>query len=93
MEKNPNFVEFFFEFFLVSGKLHSAEKCKTGPLGVFERPFFCQIGKNEEGTLWRHFKKIAKKVSPSRKKLHKKFLVMGGTRTHVLLLGRHQKLS
>ena len=32
-----------------------------------------------------------KKVSQSRKKLHKKILVKGGTRTHVLLLGRPQK--
>ena len=39
------FFSIFFEFFLVSGKSHSAEKCKRGPLGVFKHPFFCKIGK------------------------------------------------
>ena len=36
-------------------------------------------------------RKIAKKVSQSRKNLHKKVLVKGETRTHVLRLGRPQK--
>ena len=84
-EKNPFFKIFFeinFRIFFVSGKSHSAEKCKRGPLGVFEHPLFCKIGK-----------KLRKKSLTKPKNLHKKFLVMGGTRTHVLLLGRRQKLS
>ena len=38
-----------------------------------------------------YIKKIAKKVSESRKKSTQKNLVKGGTRTHVLSLGRPQK--
>ena len=48
-------------------------KCKRGPLGVFEHPFFCKIGKMKEA-LWRP-QKFAKKVSQSRKKPAQKFLV------------------
>ena len=64
---------------------------EEGPLGVFEHPFFSKIEKNEGGTLKRHLKKFAKKVSQAEKTCTKKFLVKGGTRTHVLLLGRPQK--
>ena len=46
-EKKSDFILNFFEFFLVSGESHSVEKCERGPLGVFEHPFFCKIGKNE----------------------------------------------
>ena len=44
-EKNfPNFLSKFFE---VSGKSHSAEKCKRGdPLVLFEHSFSCKISKN-----------------------------------------------
>ena len=34
LEKNPNFFRNFFE---VSGKSHSAEKCKRGAFGIFEK--------------------------------------------------------
>ena len=44
----------FLNFFEVSGKLHCTEKCKRGPLAVFQHPFFCKIGKNEGWTLRRH---------------------------------------
>ena len=37
-------------------------------------------------------KKMQKIVSQSRNNMHKKILVKGKTRTHVLLLGRPQKL-
>ena len=70
---------------------HSAEKCKRGPLGVFEHPFHCKIEKKEEG-LFGDLKKICEKKSQKAEKTcTKKLLVMGGTRTHVLLLGRPQK--
>ena len=63
----------------------------SGPLGVFEHPFFWKIEKTE-GVPFGDIKKMRKKVSQSRNNLHKKFLVKGGTRTHVLLLGRPQKI-
>ena len=87
------FPETFFRIFLVSGKLHSAKNVKKGPLGVFEHPFFCILGKNEGGTFWRHLQICETKSHQAEKKPAQKFLVMGGTRTHVILLGRHQKLS
>ena len=71
-EKNEKMLpKFFSKFFEVSGKSHSAEKCKKGdPLGFFERPFCCKISKKIEGrTDWRHFKKFAKK-SLTKPKLH-----------------------
>ena len=46
---------------------------KGGPLGVFEHPLFCKIGKNQGGTLWRHLKNLQKKVSQSRKPAQKIF--------------------
>ena len=65
---NKSSQKFFFRnFFEVSGKSHSAEKCKRGDaLGFFEHPFCCKIskiyGRNNE-------KKIGKKsVSQCRKK-------------------------
>ena len=80
----------FANFFEVSGKSHCAKKCKRVPLGVFQHPFFCKIGKNEGWTLCRHLKKLRKKLSQSRKKSAQK-MDKGGTRTHVLPLGRRQK--
>ena len=47
---------------MVSGKSHSAEKCKRGHLGVFEHPFSCKIGKNEGDPL-ETFKILRKKVT------------------------------
>ena len=42
-KKIPNFFRIFFE---LSGKSHSAEKCKRGDaLGFFEHPFCCKISK------------------------------------------------
>ena len=82
--KNP------FKIFLVSGSRIVPKNVKRGPLVVFEHPFFCKIEKNEGGPFG-DFKKIAKKVLQCRKKPAQKFLVMGGTRTHVLLLGSSQK--
>ena len=46
-------------------------------MGVFEHPLFHKIEKNEGGTLWRHLKKTAKKVSQSRNNLHKKIFGQG----------------
>ena len=48
---------------------------KGGPLGVFENPFSCKIGKNEEGTFRTNEKKMRKKVSQSREKTALKFLI------------------
>ena len=64
---------------------------KEGSLEVFEHPFFCRIEKNEGGPFADIEKICEKKVSRPKKTLHKKFLVKGGTRTHVLLLRRPQK--
>ena len=65
--------QFNFEIFLVSGESHSAEKCKRGPLRVFEHPFFCKIEKNEGG-LFGVIKKICEKKShKSEKTCTKKF--------------------
>ena len=75
----------FLNFLEVSGKSHSAEKCKKGdPLGFFEQPLCCKIGKNEGGTFG-DIEKVCKKF------VQKKILVKGETRTHVLLLVRPQK--
>ena len=63
---------------------------KGGPLGVFEHPFFCKIEKIEGGPS-ETLKKFAKKSLTMPKTCTKNFLVMGGTRIHVLLLGRPQK--
>ena len=50
--------DFFFDFFEVSGKSHSAEKCKKGDaLGFFEHPFCCKISKIDG----RNNKKISEK--------------------------------
>ena len=50
IEKNISI--FFRSFFEVSGKSHSAEKCKTGDaLGFFEHPFCCKISKIDRGTI------------------------------------------
>ena len=65
------FFRIFFRTFLVSGKSHSAEKCKRGPLGVCEHPLFCNIGKNETGKPLETFKKIAKKFYQAEKNLQK----------------------
>ena len=46
--------QFFFE---VSGKSHSAQKCKSwDPLGFFEHPFRCKISKTDAGTI-KNFRK------------------------------------
>ena len=77
-----NFFELFFRNIFWSPVSRIVPKNVKGvPWGVFEYPFFCKIEKIEGGTLWRHLKKLRKKVSQSRKNLHKKCLVMGGTRT------------
>ena len=58
---------FFRNFFEVSGKSHSAEKCKRGDaLGFFEHPFCCKISK----IVGRNNEKISEKksVSQCRKK-------------------------
>ena len=43
------------------------KKCKRGPLGVFEHPFFCKIEKTE-GDPVEALKKLQKNVSQCRKK-------------------------
>ena len=57
------FPSFFSNFFEVSDKSHSAEKCKRGnTLGFFEHPFCCKISiKIYGGTLWSN-KKIRKRM-------------------------------
>ena len=62
-----------------------------GPLGVFEHPFSCKIGKNEEGTLWGYEKKLQKSITKPKKVCTKKTFDQGWTRTYVLPLGRPQK--
>ena len=64
------FTDFFRNCFEVSGKSHSAEKCKRGdPLGFFERPFCCKISKKMKGGHFGDIKKFAKK-SLTKPKLH-----------------------
>ena len=58
--------EFFSNFFEVSGKSHSAEKCKGGALGFFEHPFCCKISKIDGRNNKKKFGK--KSVSQCRKK-------------------------
>ena len=55
---------------------------KGGPLGVFEHPLTKMKGDIKEI--------CEKKYHKAEKNLHKS-LVEGGTRTHILLLGRPQK--
>ena len=89
-KKSEFFWNSFSASFLASGKSHSVGKCGRETLGVFEHPFFCKIEKKWRGTLLRHLKNLRKKVSQCQKPAQKNF-VMGGTRTHVVLLGRPQK--
>ena len=50
--------------FEVSGKSHSAEKCKRGdPLGFFERSFCSKISKKLKGGPFGEIKKICEKKS------------------------------
>ena len=58
----------FLNFFEVSGKSHCTEKCKRGPLAVFQHPFFCKIGKKMKGGPFGDIKKIAKKSLTKPKK-------------------------
>ena len=93
MKNEKNFTDFFRYFFEVSVKLHSAKNCKKGdPLGFFERPFCYELSKKLKGGLFGDIKKCEKKSHKAEITCTKK-LVKGETRTHVLLLGRHQKLS
>ena len=66
---------FFLIFFWSPVSRIVPKNVKEGPLEVFEHPFFCKIEKNEGGNPFKTFKKFAKKISQSRKNLHKKFLV------------------
>ena len=80
-------------FFEDSGKSHSAENVKGGRnLGSFWTSILLQNRKKWRGSLWRHLKKMRKKVSQSRNSMYKNFLDKGETRTHVLLPGRPQKI-
>ena len=54
------------------------ENVKGRPLGVFEHPFFCKIGKNEGGPFGDIIKTCEKKYHKAEKNLHKKFLVKVG---------------
>ena len=47
IEKNPNYLNFFSKFFWSLVRRIVPKDVKRGPLGVFEHPFFCKIGKNE----------------------------------------------
>ena len=89
MENIPNFSIFFFDFFWFPVSRIVPKHVKGGTLGVFEHLFFCKIDKKMTGGPFGDF--CEKKSHKAEKKLHKKILVKGGTRTHVLLLGRPQK--
>ena len=73
METIRIFLSSFLEFFLVSGKSHSAEKCKRGNVGVFEHPFFCKGDPLE--TLGKLCEKRSQKAE---KNPHKKFWSRAG---------------
>ena len=81
---------FFFEFFWSPVSRIVPKNVKRGPLEVFEHPFFSKKEKNEGGPFG-GIKKNCEKSYNAEKTCTKNFLVMGGTRTHVLLLGRPQK--
>ena len=70
MRKNVS--DFFFEFFEVSGESHSAEICEREIFGVSRSSILLQRGKNEGRTLWKHLKKLRKKVSQSRNNMNLK---------------------
>ena len=73
VRKNLKKIRVFFRFFLVPSKSHSAEKCKRGPLEVFEHPFFYKIEKNEGGP-FEDIKKIREKsLTMPKKTCTKKF--------------------
>ena len=68
LETEKKFRFFFRNFFEVSGKPHSAEKCKKGDaLGFFEHPFCCKISKIDG----RNNKKISEKIGLSAEKRRK----------------------
>ena len=87
-----SFSEIFFrKFFEVTGKSNSTEKCKRGdPLGFFEHQFFGKIDKKRRGL--EDIEKICEKKSHKAEITCTKKLVKGESRTHVLLLGRPQKI-
>ena len=91
LKKKPKIFEIFVDFSWYPESRIVPKNVKEGPLGVFEHPFFCKIEKIEGGPFG-DIEKICEKVSKSRNNLHKKCLVKGGTRTHVLLLGRSLKI-
>ena len=62
---------------------------KGDPFGFFDHPFCFKIEKNE-GELLETLGKFAKKSLTIT--MHKKILVKGETRTHVILLARPQKI-
>ena len=82
----------FFEFYLKSPVSRIVPKIvKVGPFGIFEHPFCCKIEKNEGGPFGDIKQIYQKKSHKAEITFTKKFLVKGGTRTPVLLLGRPQK--
>ena len=60
LEKNPKFFRNFFE---VSGKSHSAKKCKRGAFGIFRTSILLQNRKKIEGGPFGDITKICKKVT------------------------------
>ena len=73
LETIPHFFVFF-RIFLVSGKLHSAEKCKKkGPSEGFKHPFLCKIEKNEGGPFGVIKKICEKSLSKPKKTCTKNF--------------------
>ena len=77
-----------FKFFWSPVSRIVPKNVKEGPLEVFEHPFFCKIEKNEGGPFGDMEKICEKKSHKAEKTCTKNFLVKGGTRIHVLLLGR-----
>ena len=69
---------FFRNLFWSPVSRKGAEKCKRGPLGVFEHPFFCKIEKNE-GRPFGDIKKICEKKSHNAEETwHKNFWSWAG---------------
>ena len=82
--------EIFCRFFWSPVSHIKPKNVKGGPLGVFEHPFLCKIGKNEGGPFG-YMKK--NKVSQSRNNLHKKNWSRAGLESTSFCLADFKKSS